>query len=58
MPGRPPTMVGIPLAGLPGEVHVQVIDLDSVITSRPQNVKNTKHSMPDWRAALARMSDG
>jgi hypothetical protein len=30
----------------------------SVMMSRPQKVKKTKASMPDWRAALARMSEG
>jgi hypothetical protein len=48
----------MPELALPARLTCRWSTLLSVMTSRPQKVKKTKASMPDWRAALARMRAG
>jgi hypothetical protein len=57
-PGQPAEDGGHARAALPARLTCRWSTLLVVIASSPQKVKNTNASMPDWRAALPRMSAG
>ncbi len=58
MPGRPPSIVGMGIEGLPTVDTWSWSIFFSVMMSRPQKVKNSVASMPLMRAALARIRPG
>ncbi len=58
MPGRPPSIVGIGIDGLPTVGVCRWSSRFSVMMSSPQKVKNRLASMPLMRAPLARIRPG
>ncbi|MCU0773219.1 MAG: hypothetical protein MUC74_01580 [Ideonella sp.] len=58
MPGSPPSIVGMCMAGLPTVATLMCSLRPFRIASSPKKVKNTCASMPSIRAPLARISPG